>query len=469
MIRSPTAAEPLVQAVQTAGVFTKPTFERFILLMSGLIVTMGRRTVSRALRVMEPSLPQGHWCNYHRLWSQARFSMWKLAAVLVRRVIVTLLPAVDQPIVLLVDDTLDRKDGDRVWAKGAHRDAARSSHSRDNIAFGHQWLAMCVLAWLPGMSRPWALPVLCGLCLSPKVAQKIGGGRRPKTASRIARQLLIRMMRWFPDRKFILIGDYKVVTHETAAFAHRHRDRVTVVGRLRGDANLYDPPRNPRRRARGGGRAQKGRKQPAPCRRVGPMRPSEQELAWYGSSRRTVKLVSDTGLWYGKHDNRVIAIRWVCVLGDAEQGRENAYFYTTDLSMEPARIVELYAARWNIEVTFQECRALLGLGTTRHWCRRSVLRVTPVLLGLFTGVALIWKELSASSLGHAKPPELLSQTPCYRKRAMTFADALYLVRRQVWEQSLLRCRVGHRRRGRCLNSLPRPLRTMLLWHLAAAA
>src|SRR5271154_3092675 len=101
MFRVPGAAEPLVESIR--GVFTRPTFSRFLLLACGLIVTMGRRTVSRALRVIEPRL-RGHWCNYHRLYSQARFSMWKLAAALLRRVVV-ILPA-GQPIILIVDDTL---------------------------------------------------------------------------------------------------------------------------------------------------------------------------------------------------------------------------------------------------------------------------------------------------------------------------------------------------------------------------
>ncbi len=148
MFRVPSAAEPLVQSFRDA--FTRRTFERFLTLMCGVIVTMGRRSVSRALRVMQPHL-KGHWSNYHRVYSQARFSMWKLAAVLARQV-VALLPA-NEAIVLIVDDTVQEKRGRKVWAKGAHRDAHRSSRSHDGITFGHKWLVMCVLVTLPGMAR----------------------------------------------------------------------------------------------------------------------------------------------------------------------------------------------------------------------------------------------------------------------------------------------------------------------------
>jgi hypothetical protein len=243
----PAAAEPLVAAMGVA--FTEPTARRFCLLMCSMIVTLGRRTVSHCL-VPIRSLLAGHWSNYHRLFSAARYSTWTLAAALVRQTI-RLLPADVAVIELVADDTVIGKAGDRVWAKGAHRDSARATRSRGAVKFGHKWLVLCVLVRLPGWDRPWALPILCGMCLSPKVAAKLGnGGARQKTTGQLARQMLIRLMRWLPDRKFVLVGDYQVVTHETVAFAQRHADRVTVVGRLRGDA----PTSTRRRPTRSAGR-----------------------------------------------------------------------------------------------------------------------------------------------------------------------------------------------------------------------
>jgi hypothetical protein len=455
----PAAAEPLVLAISAA--FTEPTFRRFLVLMCGLIITIGRRTVSHTLVAVEPML-EGHWSDYHRLYCASRVSMWKLAAALVRQVVALLPP--DVVIELVADDTVDGKEGDHVWAKGTHRDPSRSSRKHDAVKFGHKWLALCVLVRLPGWDRPWALPVLCGLCISPKVGKKIGS--RPKTPSQLARQLFIRLMRWLPDRKFVLTGDYQVITHETVAFARRHADRVTVIGRLRGDANLYAPPLNPRRRSRTGALPKKGRKLPAPAQRIAQFRPVAQELAWYGGSRRTVRYgrtvryVSEQALWYDKHGNAVTPIRWVCVLGDPRQNLHDAFFFCSDPTTSAVSIIEYYARRWNIEVTFEESRALLGLETTRHWCRQSVLRVTPILLGLFTAVALIWHELPP-----ARKRACWSRTPCYDKQGITFADALAAVRRELWEQTLLR----HRGQDRCLSRLPRAVKKTILWHLAAAA
>jgi hypothetical protein len=428
------------------------------------------------LRIVEPLIAgRGHWCSYHRLYSQARYSMWDLGLALTRLVVVGLV-APAEPIILIADDTVDGKDGDHVWAKGAWRDPTRSTRRRMQVQFGHKWLVLCVLVRLPFTARPWALPMLCGMCCSPKVASK--NKCRPRTASQVTLGLLGTMMRWFPDRRFILLADARAASHRLACFAHVHRERVTLISRMRSDANLYDPPKskNPAgRRVRGGGIARKGPKQPAPRDRLDQLPQQEDEIAWYGSSRRTVRHISDSGLWYGKHAHgsaryRVVPIRWVCVRGDEKQQQqrprrqlEDAYFYSTDTQLASRRIIELYAMRWNIEVTFEEARSLLGLETTRHWCRQSVLRAWPILLGLFTAVSLIWKELSSSS--PSLENQLLSQTPCYHKQSMTFADVLYLVRRQIWEQSLL----GHPQSTPCLGSLPAPLRGFVLNHLAAAA
>jgi len=451
----PKAAEPLAQAVFQARVFSAPTYPRFMALMIGLIVTMGRRTVSHSLAAMGPIL-EGHWCNYHRLYSWAKYSTWSLAAVLVRQVVALLPP--DAVIQLVADDTVDAKGGDHVWAKSAHRDPVRSTLSKTVTKFGHKWLVMCVLVHLKGWDRPWALPIMCGLCISGKLAGQIH--RRQKTPSQLARQMLMRLMRWLPERKFILTGDYQVVTHQTVAFAQRHPQRVRVIGRLRGDANLYAPPKNPKTPKRTGASPRKGRKLPSPQKRVTQLRPVTREIAWYGSSRRVVRYVTEPALWYDKHGNSVTPIRWVCVLGEPKENRDDAFFFCSDVSWDAASIIQHYARRWNIEVTFEESRALLGLETTRHWCRQSVLRVTPILLGLFSVVVLIWQKLP-----EARQQVLATATPCYRKPSLTFADALAAVRRELWEKTLL----GHRRKTTCLSSLPPPLRNIILWHLSAAA
>jgi hypothetical protein len=261
MFPIPPAAEPLVKAFEAA--FTKPTFRRFTLLVTGLIVTIGRRTVSRTLRTIEPVMGQGHWCNYHRLYSQACYRLWDVGRILAGRVI-ALLPA-DAQIILIGDDTVDGKAGPSVWAKGPHRDGRRSTRKHVSIKWGHKWLVMCVLVKLPGIARPWALPILCGLCRTEKVARQTG--YRPKSPSELSLQFLIRLMRWFPNRRFILLGDSRAASHRLACFAHRHGERVTLISRLRSDANLHAEPSAARARGGHAGMHARAASSPRPARR----------------------------------------------------------------------------------------------------------------------------------------------------------------------------------------------------------
>ena len=177
----------------------------------------------------------------------------------------------------------------------------------------------------------------------------------------------------------------------------------------------------------------KGRKLASPSKQVRTLAVTEQAMAWYGSSRRKVRHVTEQALWYDKHNNAVTPVRWACVLGNPKLNQAGAYFFCSDVAASAAWIIGQYARRWNIEVTFEESRALLGPETTRHWCRQSVLRVTPILLGLFSVVALVRNNLNA-----ARRRAVSTATPCYDKTRVTFADALAAVRRELWEPALLR-------------------------------
>ena len=175
---------------------------------------------------------------------------------------------------------------------------------------------------------------------------------------------------------------------------------------------------------------------------------------------RDLQLLGGCGGWYrprGSGRSALVPVRWVYA-HDPQSGRGD-YFYSTDTKLTGEQVVELFAARWPIEVTFQEVRAHLGFETTRHWCRNSVLRVAPCLLGLFTVVSLIYAELAR--LGKVK----VHATPCYPKTDPTFADALAAVRRLLWEQAIL----PHTPGGGRVAELPTPIREVLLEHLTAAA
>jgi hypothetical protein len=154
----PDEALPILQAI--APTFTRPTFQRFALLMGAALVCTGRRTIANLLRVAAP-LTTGHVTSYQRVFSSASWSARRLACCLCRFVVALLPP--DQPIVLAGDDTVDGHPGKRVYGKARHRDPVRSSHGYTAWRYGHKWVVLAVLVRFPFATRPWALPVLVAL------------------------------------------------------------------------------------------------------------------------------------------------------------------------------------------------------------------------------------------------------------------------------------------------------------------
>jgi hypothetical protein len=231
----PAEALPLLHALAPA--FTRPTFERFVLLMAAAILTTGRRTVANLLRTVS-SLPSGHVTTYQRVFSSASWSAMRLACCLCRYVVLLLPP--DKPILLAGDDTVDGHPGRRVYGKARHRDPVRSTHSHTAWRYGHKWVVLAVLVRLPFATRPWALPVLVALYRSEE--DNRARGRPHHTPAQLMCRLLRVMRLWLPDHQLIFVGDAGYGTHEVARFCYRHRLGLTLVSKLHPDANLFEPP-----------------------------------------------------------------------------------------------------------------------------------------------------------------------------------------------------------------------------------
>ena len=449
MISLPSAAEPLLMSLSVA--FTEPTFQRFLLLCVGAILTMGRRTITSLLWTMR-TMVRGHPSSYHRVFSRAVWSLSPLGNVLAKAVLKWVGP--DEPVIVSVDDTTAQHRGKRVYGKGCHHDAVRSAHRHVVFRWGHRWVVLAICVKFPFVSRPWALPVLVAL-YKPKDLNK-AEGRRHKTTLELARQLMALLVHWFPEREFIVLGDGGYASHDLAAFCYRHYPHLTLVSRFHGDANLYTRP--PKRKKGQTGRPRvKGRKLPAPKEVVARATPTPATVNWYGGGTRRVELVSGTGHWY-KGGAGLVPVRWVFV-HDVEGTHRDDYFFTTDVSLTAVEIVSLFTARWPIETTFQEMRAHLGFETTRQRVAQAVLRTAPCLLGLFSLICLIYAEHVKR---HGVRPR---QTEWYTKEEATFSDAIATVRRLFWEETLLK-EAPHRE---AFAKLPAEFRDFLLDCVSMAA
>jgi DDE superfamily endonuclease len=401
-----------------APLFSRRVWRYVPVLVVGAIVAPGRRMVSSVLRAV--GLAQiRRFQNDHRVLSRATWSSRKASRILLGLLVATFAP--EGPLVLGIDETIERRRGKKITAAGIYRDPVRSSRSHFVKVNGLRWISLMLLVPIPWAGRVWALPFLTALAPSERYAQQRGQRHKPITLW--ARQLVRQVHRWLPDRALVLVADSAYAALDLLAAL---RPVATVVTRLRLQAQLFAPapPRRPH---------QKGRP-----RLVGPRLPTLEQHAsdpsavwipltvaqWYGREERQVEVRSQTAVWY--HTGLPpVPIRWV-LIRDPQGMFPTQALLCTDQDAAPAQILAWFVQRWQLEVTFHALRAHLGMETQRQWTPLAIARTTPALLGLFSLVTLLAHPAMATQT--IRPP----QSAWYAKPLPTFADALALVRRRLW-------------------------------------
>jgi hypothetical protein len=319
-----------------------------------------------------------------------------------------------------VDETIERRQGAKIKAKGRYRDAVRSTERQLVKCFGLKWVCMMLMVPLPWSQRAWALPFLT--VLAPSEHANTKGGKRHKTTVDWTIQMMKLVCRWL-NRPWVLVGDgsYSCVR---LALACRKMD-VTLISRLRLDARLYDFP-EPVPQGKRGPKPKKGNRLASLKSLVDDedQHWQEQEVGWYGGERKSMRLLSGVCLWHTP-GQLPVPIRWVLVVDPEGKARTEAFF-STDPELSSQQIVEWFVLRWNVEVTFEEGRRHLGLETQRQWSELAVARTTPALLGLFSLNCLMANRLSKVM------PLTAGSTAWYRKEEATFSDVLAFVRRAIW-------------------------------------
>jgi hypothetical protein len=413
---------PLPEAILLVLAPITPLFSHRVwahaqVLLLGAILAPRARTVTAALRVMGLAMER-RFTNYHRVLNRATWSARQGGRILLGLLITCLVPP-GATIVMGADDSVERRGGRKITAKGCYRDAVRSTKKHVIHCFGLKWVSMMLLVPVPWSRRVWALPFLTALCWPAGKATR----RRHKTSVDWVRQMMKQVRRWLPGRRLILVvdGGFAAVSLALACVKHQ----VVMVSRLRWDAALYHPPA-PQPPGKRGPKPLKGKRQrslQAWAERADT--PWETvEVDWYGGQRKKLWVFSHTALWYTPRLPPA-AICYVLV-ADPEGKLRMEAFFCTDLQATPEQILQWVVMRWSVEVTFEEARAHLGFETQRQWSEKAIARTTPVVLGLFSLVTLLALRLSQNGKIPVPP------TAWYHKVEPTFADCLALVRRHLW-------------------------------------
>ncbi|MDB5731241.1 MAG: hypothetical protein JWQ03_1136 [Variovorax sp.] len=401
-----------------AKLFRQRTWRLAEQLLIGAILVPGARTVASVLRVLGLS-GERHFVNYHRVLSRAAWSPRAVSRVLLRLLVRTFVA--EGSIVLGIDETIERRRGARIAAKGIYRDPVRSSHSHFVKASGLRWLSLMLLAPIPWARRVWALPVLTALASSERYDSE--RGRRHKRLTDWARQMLLQVARWLPGRTLVMVADSSFAALELLGSLAAH---MTCITRLRLDAQLFKPA-PPRPCGTPGRPRKKGARLPALSGVLADCTTRWQRLVvprWYAQAARPIEIASGTAVWC--HAGLpVLPIRWV-LIRDPLQCFESQALLCTQQDLKPLEVVQYFVQRWQVEVTFQEVRRHLGVETQRQWSELAIARTTPVLLGLYSLVTLLATRLVQ---GGALP---IRQAAWYCKTLPTFSDALAAVRRHCW-------------------------------------
>ena len=423
---------------QFASCFTKPSFQTFCVIVSGWLLGRGRRVVTRILLAGDGLKVKTFSC-YHRFFSQARWTVDAVGRVVLGMVL-KFIPE-DAPIVVAVDDTLNRKTGKRIWAAGMHHDPLLSTARRAVFSFGHNWVVLSVQLRLPfAPDKVWSLPILMRLYRRkqkkgepgrPRGERKAIGQAKPReyrTRPQLASEMIALLASWVPQRTIHVVGDSE---YAGKSISRHLPDNVHLTSRMVMNAALYDRPAKRRKGERGAPR-KKGKRLPSPVELVKSKKVRWTKIRVTLYDRRVrVWYKTCTALWYNSAGTRLLRI---VVVHDPSGRRKDDCFFSTDLSLSPKAILQLFAMRWPLEVAFYNAKQFLGLQDPQNRTPLAVQRTAPLALYLHTLVILWFAEHGRFDLQAYRRAH-----PWYRqKRTPSFADMLTCLKRASLRESISR-------------------------------
>jgi hypothetical protein len=407
-----------------APLFRQKVFEHAKVLFLASLLTVGRRTVCGVLRCVGLS-QEVRFHKYHRVLSRAKWSCLRGANLLLGLLIDAFTEKSD-PLIFGIDETIERRWGSKIKARGIYRDAVRSSQSHFAKTSGLRWMSLMLLSPIPWAKRIWALPFFT--VLAPSVRYYDQSKRSPKKLTDWARQMLLQLRRWLPGRQIIVVADGAYTCYE---LLNSLGQSVCLISPIRLDARLFNSPKeNPA--GKRGPKPKYGTRQITLNKRLEDGRVKWQEVIipnWYGKENKKMLITTGKSIWY-KSSFPTIELQWV-LLKDPEGKIEPRALQCTDLNLSTMEIINFFIRRWTVEVTFQEVRTHLGVETQRQWSDMAIAKTTPVLMGLFSLTTLLAHQLNQQNL------LTVNQSAWYQKEQPTFSDAIASVRYQIWQKQKL--------------------------------
>ena len=374
----PDAVLPVPASLMTllawfAPLFTAPSFRTFTMLACGFLAQSGKRTVCGMLTGAGLSRLWPH-DRAHCFFSRARWNPDDLGLCAARLVISLLVPD-GEPVEALIDDTLFRRRGKKVWAASWFHDGSAQGPAK--TGYGNNWVVLAVRVRLPALSRPVAVPVMAKLVIK---------GSMSGSRLWLARRMVTRLAAELPGREVHVTADSAYAGEELKELP----DGVTWTTRLRSNAALYDLP--PERTGRKGRPRVKGGRLPSLAKIAATAVFSQVTVTRYGKAE-TIAVHALTCLWYSVAGARPVT---VILIRDKSRTGYDLALVTTEENPVIARVIERYAARWAIEVAIEDAKQLFGTGQARNRTARAVERTVPFMLAC-QALAVTWYATAGHS------------------------------------------------------------------------
>ncbi len=427
-----TSFRELLEAFQC--VFTDPSFEIFVTLATGWVLSYRRRFVTDLIW-SSGSTQKGHHSRYHRFFSQSAWKLDTMSWALARLVFHLFVPT--GIIELAVDDTLCRKRGLTIYGAGMHYDPLISSRAKKLTSWGHDWVVVTLIVRnLPcAPTKAWSLPLMfClyrnrqGVTKGKKKPQ--GGGKKSRSASSInhrtrpelAVELLSLLASWFPQRQFSVTGDS---AYGGQSVLKKLPSNMDLISHVHPDGALYKPapPVLPGQKGR---HRKKGKRLPTMAQWAADTSwPWRTEIFDEFGLHATLQVKTRQALYYTAGGQRLLTI---VLVRDTQGERPDQMFYCTRLTWTAREILSCYARRWSIEVTFENAKQLLGFEDPANRKPKAVERTAPMALVLYTLIIAWFHQTGHCSLQ-------FPDRPWYpKKEEPSFADMLTTLRRQSWAE-----------------------------------
>jgi hypothetical protein len=423
---------PLLLAFQPC--FTQPSFHSFWALSCAWILCSGRRSLTRIIQSSQLTEIK-HYCSFHRFFSQARWNLDDLGHCVFQ----LLLPFCDPVLVAAVDDTLARKSGRHIWGAGMHHDPLLSSSKRCVLSFGHNFVVLSLQVALPfAPDKYWAFPILVRMYRKRQTNQRSPGkggkleskqtgqasAQQYRTRPELALEMIQKVASWIPGRILRVLGDSEYAGKSIS----RHLPaNAKLISRMNMKAALYELPDKSAKRGRS---RKKGNRLPSPLQMAQNKKAkwTKPTVTLYGKQVKVWYQTIDA-LWYPSAGQQLLRI---VVVRDPSGRRRDDCFFSTDLTLSPTQILEIFSKRWPLEVCFHDVKQFLGFEDPQNRVAKATTRTAPLVFYIYD-LVLLWHAQS----GHRLVAGSVLDRLWYRqKTSVSFEDILRTLRHVTWQERI---------------------------------